>query len=361
MSGYPPPRFRNLNWLSPTTVNDTWDDDDQAFFDSLANEPPNSSLDTHSESTFIPIYNANPRESTSDQPIQHHSPVSLPLSCECDAEKLGLCIQPAVLASASSFLLHEGYSSITTIGGPRVSPPSWLGDLVPSECEEIEDLSLHQLHNFATDESKITESHTNSAEHESIQPAKPNACLECNQSFRSTTELGLHARESQHAAFKCKCGTTFQGMYELKRHKNRHQPGTPAYPCLYCSRHRGEKGFRRKDHLHQHVRKYHHITSGNSEDEYHHKKKPSLVCPYPHCAHLNDRRPGSSSASDMSNSKGRPTFTTRKHLIQHMRTVHNKSPFECKVEDCDRVGARGYVREGDLLNHYAKAHQVATN
>lgn len=346
MSGYPPPRFDNRDWLLPTTVNDTWDDYNQAFFDPLANEPPNSSSDTHSEPTFIPIHNANARESTSDQPIQHHSPVS----CECDAEKLGLYFKPAVPDSASSFLLHEGHSPITTIGGPRASP-SWPGDLVPSEFEEIE---------YLPDESEITESHTNSADHESVQPAKPNACLECNQSFRSTTELGLHARESQHAAFKCKCGTTFQGMYELKRHQNRHQPGTPAYPCLYCSRHRGEKGFRRKDHLSQHIRKYHHITSGNSEDESHHKKKPTLVCPYPQCAHLNNRRLSSSSASDISNSKGRPISTTKKHLIQHMRAVHNKSPFECTVEDCDRVGARGYVREGDLRNHYAKAHQLVT-
>lgn len=382
MYGYLPSRFDNSthrhwslssNRLSsfsdqyqwPTTFNNTlaappvWDGYNQGLPDSLANEPSNPSLNTHTEPTLIPIYNANLRQCTSDQRIQHHYPASLPLSWGHEAENPGFHIQTDASDSASLCPLHKSQSPTITIGGPHVSPPSRLGILEPSE--EIEDLSPHQPHIFATTESKISESHSNCADHESIQPAKPNTCLQCKQYFRSATELGHHARESQHAAFKCKCGSTFQGIYDLKRHQNRHQPGTPAHPCLYCNRHRGERGFRRKDHLTQHFRKYHHITSDNSEDEYRQKKeKPSLVCPYPHSGQLSSRGLGSRSASEISNSEGRQNFTTKKKLIQHMRTVHNESPFECTVKDCDRIGSRGYVREGDLRNHHAKVHQPVT-
>lgn len=379
MSSYPPPPFKHYHWYPssnrlssssdpyqwPTTVNNTltvpavWDGYNQGLPDSLANESSNPSLNTHTESTFIPIYNANLRQCTSDQHIQLHSPDSLPLSWEHKAENPGFYVQIDASNSTSSCPLHKGHSPTTTINGPQVSPSSWLRILEP--LEEIEDLSPHQPHISATTESKISESHSNWADHESIQPAKPNTCLQCNQHFRSATELARHARESQHAAFKCKCGSTFQGIYDLKRHQNRHQPGTPAHPCLYCSRHRGERGFRRKDHLTQHIRRCHHITSNNSEDEYHQKKKkPSLVCPYPHSGQLSNRGLSSRSASEISNSEGRQNFTTKKKFIQHMRTVHNESPFECTVEDCDRIGSRGYVREGDLRNHHAKAHQPVT-
>lgn len=339
MSGYPPndPNlYHAYKWASDTLLGSGyWFGYNQGLPDSLANQPSNPSLNTHNvtESTFIP-----------------NDYTSLD-----EAEHPGFHVQTDVPDSASPYLLHKGHSPTTTIGGPQVSPPSRLGILAQSE--EIEDPPPLQPHIFPTTERKISESHGNSADHESIQPAKSNACLQCNQSFRSTTELGHHARQSQHAAFKCKCGTTFQGIYDLKRHQDRYQPGTPAYPCLYCSRHRGESGFRRKDHLTQHIRNYHHITSDNSEDEYRQKKKePSLVCPYPHSGQLNNRGLGSSSASEISNSEGRQNFTTKKQLIQHMRIAHNESPFECKVENCDRIGSRGYVREGDLRNHYAKAH-----
>lgn len=285
MSGYPPNNSNNwyprYSYQLLTTDNDTlavptmWDGYNQALPDSLANELSNPSLNTHIfGATFIQNYNA-------DQPVQYFPPASLPLNREHEAETPDFHIQTDVPDSASTYLLHKGRSPTTTIGGPQVSPPSGLGILAP--LEEIEDLPPHQPHVLPTTESKISESHSNCANHESIQPAESNACLQCNKSFRSTTELGHHARESQHAAFKCKCGSTFQGIYDLKRHQNRHQPGTPAYPCLYCSRHRGERGFRRKDHLTQHIRNYHRITSDNSEDECRQKKKkPSLVCPYPH-------------------------------------------------------------------------------
>lgn len=362
MSAYPVWYLSDPYQWWPTTINDTlpasavWDGYNQDLPDSLANNPLNPSLNTNTGSTFIPIYNANLRQSTSNQRIQHHSPASLPLFWEHEAENPGFHVQTDVPDSASPYLLHRGHSPTTIIGGPQVSPPSLLGILAP--LEEIEDLPPHQSYIFPTTERKILESHSNFADHESIQPAKSNACLQCNQSFRSTTELGHHARESQHAAFKCKCGSTFQGIYDLKRHQNRHQPGTPAYPCLYCRRHRGESGFRRKDHLTQHIRKYHHITSDNSEDEYCQKKeKPSLICPYPHSARLKNRGLGSSSASEISDSEGRQNFMTKKQFVQHMRVVHNESPFECTVEGCDRIGSRGYMREGDLRNHYEKAHQ----
>lgn len=96
-------------------------------------------------------------------------------------------------------------------------------------------------------------------DHEAIQSGT--TCLQCNDSFKSISELGHHATELQHDAFKCTCGQTFKRLDSLERHKTKYQPGARQYSCQLCDRYEGEKAFTREDSLKQHLRVYHRVIS----------------------------------------------------------------------------------------------------
>lgn len=98
-------------------------------------------------------------------------------------------------------------------------------------------------------------------DHEAIQSGTATTCLQCNDSFKSISELGHHATELQHDAFKCKCGQPFKRLDSLERHKIKYQPGARQYSCQLCDRYEGEKAFTREDNLKQHLRVYHRVNS----------------------------------------------------------------------------------------------------
>lgn len=107
----------------------------------------------------------------------------------------------------------------------------------------------------------------NLTDHEQIPSAMPNQCLQCFQSFDTMTQLDRHRKGSKHVAFKCKCGATFGRYAELVRHLAPYRSTNPAFPCSLCTRRRGKDGFWRKDHLTQHIRTYHRITSEHTSVE----------------------------------------------------------------------------------------------
>lgn len=98
-------------------------------------------------------------------------------------------------------------------------------------------------------------------DHEAIQPGTVRACLQCNTSFKSISDLGQHATKLQHGAFRCKCGQPFKRIDSLGRHLIKYQPGARQYSCQLCDRYEGEKAFTREDNLKQHLRVYHRVNS----------------------------------------------------------------------------------------------------
>lgn len=98
-------------------------------------------------------------------------------------------------------------------------------------------------------------------DHEAIQSGTVRACLQCNTSFKSISELGQHASKLQHGAFRCKCGQPFKRLDSLGRHLIKYQPGARQYSCQLCDRYEGEKAFTREDNLKQHLRVYHRVNS----------------------------------------------------------------------------------------------------
>lgn len=178
-------------------------------------------------------------------------------------------------------------------------------------------------------------------------------CPHCEKRFDTLHKLGGHGIQAKHAVFLCPfegCRKAFDHTYSLRRHCEGHTGG-PRYPCPHCPKYRGQAGFKRKDHLTQHLRGYHHI------DE--HRNSQAWACPHVGCADSCYREgafneiglPKSFSAED-----ARAVFRSSAEFQKHMRKVHDESPFECRALNCERRAGKGYFRGRDLEKHQQKEH-----
>lgn len=194
--------------------------------------------------------------------------------------------------------------------------------------------------------------------HGPIQHMEPNTCQECTQSFPSTAELERHAKRLYHDAFKCKCGKHYARLDNLKRHWDQ----TPKFPCPHCSKYTGVKAFIREDHLTQHLQTYHRhsstsILGGNQRDSIApittdtavsptnitSTSTMPLVCTVSECTHYQH------------------SFKIKSQYTDHMRRIHNHSPFLCLVQGCNKIGGKGYFRERDLFKHSQQVHYSVDN
>jgi hypothetical protein len=174
-------------------------------------------------------------------------------------------------------------------------------------------------------------------------------CDECMYVGKSQYEVALHASNTGHASFSCNhdgCGKRFSRLDTYQRHERTHREDAKRFPCRYCKKYRGPKGFKRKDHLTQHIRNYHHI----GEDEEVGKMFDRKWCPKQECT---DSKPDSMPHWDRG---GKGTFASSKEWIKHIRTVHDESEFSCPQPGCDRVNGKGYFCQNDLRAHLRKVH-----
>jgi uncharacterized Zn-finger protein len=177
-------------------------------------------------------------------------------------------------------------------------------------------------------------------------------CHECNKNYSSFSQVEIHAFSEDHAAFICPsegCVSTFSRIDVFKRHLIGHREDVKRFSCNYCKKYRGKNGFKRKDHLTQHLRNYHHIGEDSTTNVF-----QGDSCPYKDCesyregAFFND---GSKTWNF-----GNHAFKRSPDYIAHMRKVHNESPFPCSVSGCDKVNGKGYFRKRDLTKHQQKKH-----
>jgi len=80
-------------------------------------------------------------------------------------------------------------------------------------------------------------------------------CAFCHARFTSTNALTLHSRQHgpDRPAFVCWCGVKFTRLDALKRHCKAKDITARIFHCSLCTKHRGDKGFARRDHLQQHL------------------------------------------------------------------------------------------------------------
>ncbi|KAK1850094.1 CROL alpha [Colletotrichum chrysophilum] len=165
--------------------------------------------------------------------------------------------------------------------------------------------------------------------HRRLETSHPFSCAECKEVSKSKAKLQQHAIEAQHSPFACK--------------------------------HRRKNGFKRRDHLVQHIRGYHKFEAdeklGDILPSRRGKHGIPPVCPYPGCEFHRGDFFKYLSAEEQRSTK---PFSTQAEYTKHMKEAHDFTPFPCNVAGCIKTGKKGYSREKDLINHRKKEHPDAS-
>ncbi|KAF7954203.1 hypothetical protein EAE96_005332 [Botrytis aclada] len=201
------------------------------------------------------------------------------------------------------------------------------------------------------------------------------ACHQCGDLFDYMTQLDDHARRSGHSAYMCRypdCESTAGRISDLIRHQSCHKRDVPRHPCPHCRTYRGSNGFKRKDHLRQHISNYHKIEVNYTGNKY----ESPFRCKLYNCRY-STRSQDLRSLDDLTqhmlvehNSSafvcdrvscdrvGLNGFDTQKLFLDHIKKEH-PSPFQCTHPGCDRVGSKGWLRERDLKKHMFQKHVIS--
>jgi hypothetical protein len=183
-------------------------------------------------------------------------------------------------------------------------------------------------------------------------------CNECNALFSTHWLINDHARTTGHQAYRCtECDASFSRLDVLGRHRQEHQPIAKIHSCDYCKKWRAPNGFRRKDHLTQHLRNYHHFqidTKAQDPDSdwlVGGKEDPGFRR---HCLHEGCPLFRHDSDGDKMSS----LFPTRSAFTAHMKKEHDKSIYPCSQPGCARINGKGFFRERDLMKHMRRVHSI---
>ncbi|KAN0119341.1 hypothetical protein V8E51_001549 [Hyaloscypha variabilis] len=166
-------------------------------------------------------------------------------------------------------------------------------------------------------------------------------CAQCGTGFDTISQLDDHGQETMHSAYVCRypeCTSEATRSAEMSRHHLTHRKSTPRHACPHCRKYRGENGFKRKDHLRQHIRNYHHIDVDGDQAMV---SDPIMhSCPFEGC-----------------DKTGFNAFDNVKLLKVHLKKDH-PSPYQCSYPGCHRIGTNGWMRERDMVKHMKKDHDV---
>ncbi|ESZ92402.1 hypothetical protein SBOR_7210 [Sclerotinia borealis F-4128] len=204
------------------------------------------------------------------------------------------------------------------------------------------------------------------------------ACHQCGDGFMNTGQLDQHGRNSGHSAYLCHypdCVTTTGRIDDLIRHQSCHKSKVPRHPCLHCRTYRGNNGFKRKDHLRQHIRNYHKIDmefhTGDIQlspfrcrqtgcDDYHVAQKQHLRSLDDLTQHMRNEHNASAfiCPKQSCDRVGLNGFDTKKLLDVHIKNDH-PSPFQCTHPGCARVGSKGWLRQRDQIKHMSQKHGIS--
>lgn len=198
--------------------------------------------------------------------------------------------------------------------------------------------------------------HANSTNHSTFK------CDECGEFFERSYQINNHIRATDHAAYKClfaDCQATFTRQDVMLRHQLGHAKNPVKYSCTHCKKWRSPNGFKRLDHLKQHLKNYHHIED-SSIDHFNgsgsEPKDPAffLYCPHQKCPLF--REVTNYDWGKRGAIQEEHLFKSRSDFTTHLRKEHDDSIYPCTVNGCKRIGGKGYFRKRDLKKHVTKAH-----
>ncbi|KAI1741809.1 hypothetical protein F4680DRAFT_415172 [Xylaria scruposa] len=173
----------------------------------------------------------------------------------------------------------------------------------------------------------------------------------------SSSRAGQHFIVSK-SPFMCHCGQHFTRLGSLERHvRNKtKQLDRDLHPCTECTAHRGKNGFKRKDHLIQHLRVFHKWDDDQlatlSPAGQNFRLKIS-VCHFPECDYY--RGPDFKDMGIREQAMNRP-FDKQSHYTDHMKREHDWSPYPCKFAGCSKVNGTGFFSTTTLERHYREKH-----
>ncbi|OTB00816.1 hypothetical protein M426DRAFT_15046 [Hypoxylon sp. CI-4A] len=124
----------------------------------------------------------------------------------------------------------------------------------------------------------------------------------------------------------------------LKRHANIHSNEIPQYPCEYCERRQGKKGFHRPDHLIQHLKTYHKIDTEEKLPKLQRGRAATAIA-----------TAASTVSSSIAGGSGGFALQARAPL------------FSCTIVGCSMGGANGFRQQDQLREHQAFAHPFQTD
>ncbi|KAH8668061.1 hypothetical protein BGZ60DRAFT_42614 [Tricladium varicosporioides] len=230
-----------------------------------------------------------------------------------------------------------------------------------AELVEHADATFHEALNCASCHISL---HANEVGTHFREAHKRWLCAECNGAFKYQTQLDWHGTVAGHAAYKCKfpdCKSETACLKDLNRHQLCHVDNVPRrYPCPHCRKYRGENGFKRNDHLLQHIRNYHHIEVESNRGEFcthavcRYAWFPDLETLTEHML-LNHQSLAYECKSEGCDRVGMNGFARKELLQVHLRKEH-PSPFQCAHPGCDRVGNNGWKRKRDMMKHVQRFH-----
>lgn len=145
----------------------------------------------------------------------------------------------------------------------------------------------------------------------------------------------------------------FAKLDTLLRHIGRFQDLPPGYHCEDC-----KKGFKRKDHLVQHLRHFHRLQDAQIATQFPTREAFKNVIPVCHFR-CDYSRGDSFTAQPLEFQAKHAPFAKKSDYTEHMRKVHGWSPYSCKVPLCDKVDKNGYFNEKALQKHMQEKHPDA--
>ncbi|OTA65073.1 hypothetical protein K449DRAFT_431658 [Hypoxylon sp. EC38] len=279
------------------------------------------------------------------------------------------------LDNAASIGQHEhnpasdiGFSGPLGATATPVEPPMNVeAETGPSKAQSYYSTAAPETHNVSQDQNiqlgsdailKPDQHKLNVSHHSPVQGASKNTCLECKVPFKTQWSLEDHVREQGHSTFLCSCDEVFARYDALIRHVKSFRKETPKFPCTFCKRHRGKHGFRRGDHLVQHLSGYHKLDEEEIRKVYPTKNNTynHFNCPRPGC----EFHGGEGFYNlEWSERRKQAPFKKRSTYHKHLKDVHKVTPFNCPVPGCERVDAKGYMADNGLKKHLAREHSNA--
>ncbi|KAI1199245.1 hypothetical protein F5X97DRAFT_126084 [Nemania serpens] len=161
--------------------------------------------------------------------------------------------------------------------------------------------------------------------------------------------------------WKCRCGQSFTRMHTLQRHiQGTQKTIVPKYECPECPAYRAKNGFKRKDHLVQHLRHFHKYGDDQLRESFPPRQARRYdipVCHFESCEYYRDPEFKEMTIGQQENNR---PFDKQSDYTTHMKDEHDWSPYPCKIPGCGKCDGKGFFSLTAFEKHCKEKHSDMT-